>query len=103
MTIRSRMSSIMGQIGSEYLELFTLELGKFSEFHLVYTLSSTSTNLSELTWSNCMTVRFQIGKITVFDVVYPLISANTDQSAPNLVTIYMTISSRMTSITGQIR
>ena len=58
------MSSIMGQIEPEHLELFALEFGKIAESDFVYTLAST----------------------------------NIDQSAPNLVKMYMTIRSRMSLI-----
>ena len=58
------MSSIMGHIEPEHLELFALEFGKIAENDFVYTLSSTNIN----------------------------------QSAPNLVKVYMTIRSRMNSI-----
>ena len=61
MFMRARMSSIMGQIEQEHLELFTLEFGKIAESDFVYTLAST----------------------------------NIDQSAPNLVKMYMIIRSRM--------
>ena len=69
MPIKSRMSSIMGQIESEYLELFALEFGKIAESDIVYTLAST----------------------------------NIDQSTPNLVRMYVTIRSQMSSITDLIR
>ena len=36
------MSSNMGQIEREHLELFALEFGKIAEYDLVYTLSSTN-------------------------------------------------------------
>ena len=42
MPLRSRMSSIMGQIEPEHLELFALEFGKVAENDFVYTLSSTN-------------------------------------------------------------
>ena len=58
------MSSIMGQIEAEHLELLALEFGKNAESDFVYTLAST----------------------------------NIDQSAPNLVKMYMTIRSQMSSI-----
>ena len=64
MPIKSRMSSIMGQIESEHPELFALEFGKIAESNFVYTLAST----------------------------------NIDQSAPNLVKMYMTIRSQMSLI-----
>ena len=54
------MSSNMGQIESEHLELFALEFGKIAESDFVYTLAST----------------------------------NIDQSAPNLVKMYVTLRSR---------
>ena len=43
---RSWMSSIMGQIELEHLELFALEFGKIAENDFVYTLSSTNINQS---------------------------------------------------------
>ena len=42
MPIKSRMSSIMGQIESEHQELFALEIGKIAESDFVYTLASTN-------------------------------------------------------------
>ena len=62
------MSSIMGLIGLEQLELFALELGK---------------NVA-------------------FDFVYSLASTNINQSAPNLVTVYMSIRSQMSLIMGEV-
>ena len=61
MPIKSGMSSIMGQIKSEYPDLFALEFGKIAESDFVYTQAST----------------------------------NIDQSTPNLVKIYVTMSSIM--------
>ena len=40
----------------------------------------------------------EFGKIAESDFVYTLASTNIDQSAPNLVKMYMTIRSRMSSI-----
>ena len=40
------MSSIMGQIEAEQLELFALEFGKIAESDFVYTLASTNINQS---------------------------------------------------------
>ena len=40
----------------------------------------------------------EFGKIAECDYVYPLASTNIDQSAPNVVKMYMTIRSRMSSI-----
>ena len=42
MPIKSRMSSIMGQIESEHPELFALEFGKIVESAFVFTLASTN-------------------------------------------------------------
>ena len=46
MPIRSWMSSIMGQIELEHLELFALEFGKIAEYDFVYTLVSTNIDKS---------------------------------------------------------
>ena len=46
MPIRSRVSSIMGQIEPEHLELLALEFRKITESNFVYTLSSTNINQS---------------------------------------------------------
>ena len=62
------MSSIVGPIGPEQLELFGLEL-----------------------W-----------KIAAFDFVYSLTSTNINQSAPDLVTMNISIRSRMSLIMGQV-
>ena len=40
------MSSIMGQIEAEHLELFALEFGKIAESDFVYTLASTNIDQS---------------------------------------------------------
>ena len=64
MPIRSRMSSIMGQIEPERPELLALEFGKIAEYDIVYTLASTNIN----------------------------------QSAPNLLKMYVIIRSRTSSI-----
>ena len=57
MPIRSRMSSIMGQIEVEHPELFALEFGKIAEYDFVYTLSSanieqSAANLGKISMSN---------------------------------------------------
>ena len=41
-------------------------------------------------------------KIAAFDIVYSLTSTNINQSAPNLVTMNMSIRSQMTLIMGQV-
>ena len=46
MPIKSWMSSIMGQIESEHLELFALEFGKIAESDIVYILASTNIDQS---------------------------------------------------------
>ena len=45
----------------------------------------------------------EFGKIAESDFVYTLASTNIDQSTPNLVKIYVTIRSRMSSIMDLIR
>ena len=69
MPIKSRMSSIMGQIELKHLQLFALEFGKIAEPDSVCTLAST----------------------------------NIDQSTPNLVKMYVTIRSWMSSIMDLIK
>ena len=63
------MSSIMGQIEPEHLEVYALEFGKIAEYDFVYTLSS----------------------------------RNIDQSATNLVKMYVIIISQMSLIMDLIR
>ena len=46
---------------------------------------------------------FEFGKIAESDFGYTLVSTNIDQSAPNLVKMYMTIRSRMSLIMDLIR
>ena len=58
----------MGQIESEHPELFALEFGKIAE-------------------SDCL-----------HSSIYTLASTDIDQSTPNLVKMYLTIRSRMSSI-----
>ena len=45
----------------------------------------------------------EFGKIAESDFVYTLASTNIDQSAPNLIKMYMAIRSRMSSIMDLIR
>ena len=45
----------------------------------------------------------EFGKIAESDFVYPPASTNIDQSAPNLVKMYMTIRSRVSCIMDVIR
>ena len=44
----------------------------------------------------------EFGKIAESDFVYTLVSTNIDQSAPNLVKMYMTLRSQMSLIMDQI-
>ena len=44
----------------------------------------------------------ELGNIAAFDFVYSLASTNIDQSALNLVTMYMSIRSQMSLIMGQV-
>ena len=51
------MSSIMGPIGPEQLELFVLEWGKIAAFNFVYSIASTNINQSAL---NLVTMNISI-------------------------------------------
>ena len=44
----------------------------------------------------------ELGKIAAFDFVYSLAYTNINQSAPNLVTMYLSIRSQMSLIMGQV-
>ena len=117
MPIKSRMSSILGQIKSEHPELFALEFGKIAESDFVYTLAST--NIDQSTPNMYVTIRLQMSSImnlirpelfelSAFELenfpyltLFTLASANIDQSVPNLATLYMAIKSRMSLIIGQ--
>ena len=44
----------------------------------------------------------QLGNIAAFDFVYSLASTNINQSAPNLVTMNISIRSQMSLIMGQV-
>ena len=115
------MSSIMGQIELEHPELFALEFEKIAESD-VYTLASTNIDQSAPNLVKMyVTIRSQMSSImdlirpelsqlsahefenAMFNFVYTLASANINQSVPNLVTIYIPIKSRMSSIMGQIQ
>ena len=116
------MSSIMGQIEAEHPELFALELGKIAESAFVYTLAFTNIiQLAPNLVKMCVTIRSQMSmimdlippelselfalefaKIAEYDFVYTLDSTNVDQLVSNMVTIYMTLRSWMSSIMGQI-
>ena len=121
MPISSRMSSNMEQIKSEHLELFALEFGKIAEYDFVYTqwltnIDQSAPNLVKM----YVTIRSRMSSIMdligaeLSWVICPWIcknywiwlclhSTNVDQWVPNMVTIYMTIRSWMSSIMGQIQ
>ena len=64
MPIRSRMSSIMGQIEPEHLELFALEFRKIAEYGFVYTPESTNIDQSTPNLVKmCMTIRARMSLI----------------------------------------
>ena len=44
----------------------------------------------------------ELRKIAAFDFVYSLVSTNINQSAPNLVTMYMSIRPQMSLIMDQV-
>ena len=122
MTTRARMSSIMELIEPELSELSALEL-EIMPYLTMFTLQLLQilTNHYQ-TWPIHMPMRarmslimgqieaehpelfaLEFGKIAEPDFVYTLASTNIDQSAPNLVKMYMTIRSRMSSIMDLIR
>ena len=110
MPIRSRMSSIMGQIEPEHPESFALEFEKLLNM-TVYTLSSTNIDQSAPNFvKTYVIIRSQMSSI--MDLIQPklselsalelenltlftLPSVNIDQSVPNLATIYLPTRSRM--------
>ena len=64
MPIRSQMSSIIGQIEQEHLELFALEFRKIAEYDFVYTLASTNINqLAPNLVQMCITIRARMSSI----------------------------------------
>ena len=117
------MSSILEQIESEHPELFALEFGKIAESDFVYTPASTNIDKSTPNfatiyipiYSRMSSIIGQIesehpelfalefGKIAESDFVYTLASTNINQSAPNLVKMYVTIRSWMSSIMDLIK
>ena len=120
--IRSQMSSILEQIKLENPELFALEFGKIAETDFVYTLASPNINQSApnlvkmyVTIRSWMSViidligadpselfALEFAKNAESNFVYTLASTNVDQRVPDMVTIYMTVRSWMSSILGQI-
>ena len=70
MLIKSRMSSILGQIQSEHPKLFALEFGKIAESDFVYTLASTNiekinTKLSQNVCDHKTLDEFNYGSFTL--------------------------------------
>ena len=117
MTTRAWMSSIMEPIGPELSELSVLEFENLP-YLTVYSLSSANIDHSV---PNLTTIHMpmrapmslimghiepehpelfalEFGKIAESDLVYTLVSTNINQSTPNLVKMYMTLRSRMSSI-----
>ena len=120
---RSRMCSIMEQIKPEHPELFALGFGKIAETDFVYTLASPNISQSAPNLVKMyVTIRsrmssimdligaelselfaLEFAKLAESDFVYSLASTNVDQWVANMVTIYMTMRSWMSSIMDQIR
>ena len=107
--LKSRIRSVMELIGRELCKLSALELENFAIFDFVYTLASASIHQSV---PNLVTIYMPIrsrmssimdqiqpehpelfalefGKIGEYEFVYTLSSTNIDQSAPNLVKMYV--------------
>ena len=116
------MSSIMDQIEPEHPELFALEFGKIAEYDFVYTLASTNINQSASNLVQMyMSIRARMSSI--MELIGPELfelSALKYENLPYLTylhssickywpistklghNIYMPVSSRMSSIMGQI-
>ena len=112
--IRSQVSLIMDLTGPELSELSALELENLP-YLTVYTLASANIDQSIPNLATiCILIRSQMSlimeqiepehwelfvlefrKIAESDFVYTLASTNINQSAPNLVKMYVTIRSRM--------
>ena len=115
--IRSQMSSIMDIIGTELSELSALELENLPYLTLL-TLASANVdqsvpNLAIIympirSWMSSIMGQIEaehpdlfaleFGKIAEYDFVYTISSTNIDQSAPNLVKMYVIIRSLITLI-----
>ena len=59
--------------------------------------------MGQMEKENWKLIALEFGKIAESDFVYTPASTNIDQSAPNLVKMYMTIRSRISSIMDGIR
>ena len=116
MTIRAWMSSIMELFGPKLSELSALEYENLP-YLTVYTLASANIDQSVpnlatiyMPMSRMSSIKGEIepespelftlefGKIAEYELVYTLASTNINQSAPNLVQMYMTIRAQMSSI-----
>ena len=117
------MSSIMDLSGPELSDLSALVFRKFAIFDFVYSLASANIDQSVPNFATIYTpiesgmssiiqqiksehpelFALEFGKILESDFVYTPASTNIDQSAPNLVKMYMTIRSWMSSIIDLIR
>ena len=116
------MSVIMDLIGPELFELSAIELENLPYLTL-FTLASANidqsvpnlatihipiksqmnSSIGQIKSEHLELFALEFGKIAESDFVYTPASTNIDQSAPNLVKLYMTIRSRMTSIMDVIR
>ena len=123
MTIRSWTSLIMEVIGPEVTELAALELEKFATLYCVYTLASANTDqsvpnfaminipirsrmssiVSQMELEHPELFALEFGKIAEYDFVFTLSSTNINQSAPNLVQMYMNTRSQMSLVMDVIR
>ena len=112
------MNLIMELIRKELSELSALELENFAIFDFVYSLASANIDQSvpnlatiympirsqmtliigEIEPEHSELFALEFGKIAKSDFVYILASTNVDQSAPNLVKMYVTIKSQMSLI-----
>ena len=66
-------------------------------------MSQMSLIMGQIESENWELFALEFGKIAESDFVYTQASTNIDQSAPNLVKMYMTIRSRMSTIIDVIR
>ena len=106
--IKSQMSSIMDLIGPELFELSALELENLPYLTL-FTLQHLQILTNQYqTWPQLITGKIELehqelfalefGKIAENDFVYTLSSTNIDQSALNVVKMYVIIRSRLCPI-----
>ena len=117
MTTRAQMSSLMELIGPELSKLSALELENLP-YLTINSLASAnidqsvqylatihmpmrawmSTIMGQIETEHPELFALEFGKLAEYDFVYTLASTNIDQSAPNLVKMYMTIRFQMSSI-----